>query len=133
MRDGENPTQEINPAPEGSGKENPQEQQDDIEGRRGSLRWIEETKEFFTSGWMIAVPFVVISWGIAILIYALQLPSGVRWGACAVAALIASASFLAGGMVGFLFWIRGRYRVPLQPAALRSIRQTLIWSKSPIG
>lgn len=54
---------------------------------------------------MIAVPFVVISWGIAILIYALQLPSGVRWGACAVAALIASASFLAGGMVGFLFGI----------------------------
>jgi len=105
MADGEKPTQEINPAPEGSEGEAPQESQDDTKGRRGMLSWIAETKEFFTSGWMIAIPFVAILWAIAILIYALQLPSGVRWGAYAVANLIASASFLAGGLVGFLFGI----------------------------
>jgi hypothetical protein len=105
MADGENPTQEINPAPDGPEKEAPQEQQDDTKDRRGLLRWIAETKEFFTSGWMLAVPFVAILWAIAILIYAIQLPSGVRWSAYAVANLIASASFLAGGLVGFLFGI----------------------------
>lgn len=105
MVDGEKPTQETDPPAEGSEKEAPQEQQGDTKETRGLLRWIEETKLFFTSGWMIAIPIVAILWAIAILIYAIQLPSGARWGAYATADLIASASFLAGGLVGFLFGI----------------------------
>jgi hypothetical protein len=102
MTDGEKPTQEMNPASEGSEKEAPEEQQDDT---RGLPRWIQETKEFFTSGWMYMIPLVVILWGVAILIYAVQLPSGIRWGAWATANMIAGASFLLGGLVGFLFGI----------------------------
>ncbi len=105
MTDGEKSTQETNPASEGSEKEAPQEQRDDTEGTRSLLRWIAETKQFFTSGWMYAIPTVVILWSIVILIYAIQLPSGVRWGAWATAVMIAGASFLIGGLVGFLFGI----------------------------
>jgi hypothetical protein len=105
MADGEKPAQEMNPALEGSVKEAPQEQQDDIQGTRGSPRWIEQAKEFFASGWMFAIPIVTILWVVVTLIYALQLPSGVRWGAFAVAVFIASSSFLLGGLVGFLFGI----------------------------
>ena len=40
MADGEEPTQEMNPTPEGSEEEAPLEQQDDTQGTRGLLRWI---------------------------------------------------------------------------------------------
>jgi hypothetical protein len=40
-----------------------------------------------------------------ILIYAIQLPSGVRWGAFVVSVVIGSSAFLIGGLVGFLFGI----------------------------
>ena len=94
----------MNPAPEGPEKTVPQKP-DDAKGTPGSLRWIEETKEFFTSGWMFVIPIVVISWGVVILVYALQLPRGVRWSAWATAVIIAGASFLGGGLIGFLFGI----------------------------
>ena len=105
MEDGEKPTQEMNLASEDSEKESPEEQQDDTKSARGLPRWIEESKQFFTSGWMFMIPIVVISWAVVILIYAIQLPSEVRWGAWATAVLIAGASFLGGGLVGFLFGI----------------------------
>ena len=116
MADGEQPTQEIDPPAEGSEKEAPREQQADTKGTRGLPRWIEETKLFFTSGWMIAIPIVAVLWAIAILIYSIQLPSRARWGAYATALLIASASFLAGGLVGFLFGIPRAVQVSTAPS-----------------
>ena len=95
----------MNPAPEDSEKETPQAQQDDTQGTRGWLRWIEQAKQFFASGWMFAIPIVAILWTVVILIFALQLPSGVRWGAFATAIFIGSSSFLLGGLAGFLFGI----------------------------
>jgi hypothetical protein len=37
--------------------------------------------------------------------YVSQLPSGVRWGACATALVMGSSAFLVGGFTGFLFGI----------------------------
>jgi hypothetical protein len=68
-------------------------------------RWLAATFQVFTFGWTYAIPIVAFLWTIVILIYALGLPSGVRWGAFATAVMTGSCSFLGGGLVGFLFGI----------------------------
>jgi hypothetical protein len=68
-------------------------------------RWLAATFQVFTFGWTYAIPTVAFLWTIVILIYALGLPSGVRWAAFATAVLTGSCSFLGGGLVGFLFGI----------------------------
>ena len=68
-------------------------------------RWLAATFQVFTFGWTYAIPVVAFLWTIVILIYALGLPSGVRWDAFATAVITGSCSFLAGGLVGFLFGI----------------------------
>jgi hypothetical protein len=83
----------------------PQGQQDGTKGKSRLKSLLDSTAEFFKSGWMYAIPTVAVFWMIVILIYAIQLPSGVRWGAFATAILIGSSSFLVGGLVGFLFGI----------------------------
>jgi hypothetical protein len=122
MVDGDKPNREMNPASEGSEKEAPQEQQHDTKATRDSLRWIQDTKEFFASGWMFSIPIVTILWGVVILIYAIQLPSEVRWGAWAVANLIAGAAFLGGGLVGFLFGIPRAIQSPAVPTGTAKYR-----------
>lgn len=68
-------------------------------------RWLATTFQVFTFGWTYAIPIVAFLWTIVMLIYALGLPSGVRWEAFATAVIIGSCSFLSGGLVGFLFGI----------------------------
>jgi hypothetical protein len=68
-------------------------------------RFLGTTFQVFTFGWTYAIPTVAFLWTIVILIYALGLPSGVRWGAFATAVITGSCSFLGGGLVGFLFGI----------------------------
>lgn len=80
-------------------QQNPEKEPD------GLQKLIEGTKRFFAAGWMFAVPVVAILWIIADLVYSIQLPSGVRWATFATACLIGSCSFLAGGIVGFLFGV----------------------------
>jgi len=60
---------------------------------------------------------VAFLWTIVILIYALQVPAGARWAAFATAVLTGSCSFLAGGLVGFLFGIPRSAAVSGQTAA----------------
>jgi hypothetical protein len=82
MADPKKPTQETNHAPEGSERGIPKKQQDGSKDTHGLLTWInawiKETRQVFTIGWMYAIPIVAILWTIVILIYAIQLPSGVR-------------------------------------------------------
>jgi hypothetical protein len=68
-------------------------------------RFFDANAEFFQSGWIFAIPSVLVWWVIVTFVYAMQLPSGVRWPVFATAALIASSAFLVGGLVGFLFGI----------------------------
>lgn len=68
-------------------------------------RWVGATTQVFTFGWTYAIPIVAFLWTIVILIYALALPSGVRWDAFATAVITGSCAFLGGGLVGFLFGI----------------------------
>ena len=103
--DGEKQAQEMNSASEGSEKQRPP----------GQLEWLDKTAQVFTIGWMYAIPIVAILWTMAIFIYAIQLPSGVRWGAFATAFLIGSSSFLIGGLVGFLFGIPRRVQGSAPP------------------
>jgi hypothetical protein len=74
-------------------------------GMNALQRWVGTTTQIFTLGWTYAIPLVAFLWTVVILIYALQLPGGVRWDAFATAVLTGSCSFLAGGLVGFLFGI----------------------------
>ena len=71
----------------------------------GLRDWVPRLSKFFTFGWMFAYPALAVLGTLVILIYALQLPSGVRWGAFATAILIGSCSFMSGGLLGFLFGI----------------------------
>jgi Sec-independent protein secretion pathway component TatC len=68
-------------------------------------RLIDGTKQFFAAGWMYAMPIVAILWIVADFVYAIQLPSGVKWAAFVTATLIGSCRFLIGGLIGFLFGI----------------------------
>jgi hypothetical protein len=98
MAGGEKLTHEVTPVPEGSNKATAPGQQNGTEP--GS-----KFRKFFETGWTFAIPIAGTWWAIVTLIYAIQLPSGVRWTVFATAVLIASSAFLIGGLVGFLFGI----------------------------
>lgn len=103
MEDSEKPTQERNSAPEGSKKA--------LHGQDGSKRTRGLSGEFpriapdLTFSWLWIIPSICVFGVALILIYAIQLPSGVRWGAFVVGVVIGSSAFLIGGLVGFLFGI----------------------------
>lgn len=105
MADGEKLAQEAKPAAEGSKKVASPAQQKDTNAKNKSRGFLEKSTKFFETGWTFAIPSVIIWWAIVTLIYAIQLPSGVRLAVFATATLIASAAFLIGGLVGFLFGI----------------------------
>jgi hypothetical protein len=67
--------------------------------------WMSTGTQIFAYGWTLAIPLIAFLWTIVILIYALALPGGVRWGVFATAVIVGSCSFLAGGLVGLLFGI----------------------------
>jgi hypothetical protein len=98
MADGEKLTRGMTPAPEGFEKAAPPRQQNNTKSKN-------RFQKFPETGWIFAIPGVIIWWAIVTLIYAGQLPSGVRWTVFATAVLIASSAFLIGGLVGFLFGI----------------------------
>jgi hypothetical protein len=104
MEDSEKPTQERNSAPEGSKKKA-------LHGQEGSKQTRGLSGEFpriapdLTFSWLWIIPCICVFGVAMILIYAIQLPSGVRWGAFVVAVVIGSSAFLIGGLVGFLFGI----------------------------
>jgi hypothetical protein len=104
MEDSEKPAQEMNFAPEGSEKETLQEQADSkrTNGLSGGYPRIAQVLTF---SWLWIIPFVCIFGVLIILIYSIQLPSGVRWNAFCVGVVIGSSAFLIGGLVGFLFGI----------------------------
>ncbi len=104
MKDSEKPAQEMNFAPTGSEKEALQEQ-DDSEQTRGLSGGFPRIAQVLTFSWLWIIPFVCIFGVFIILIYSIQLPSGVRWSAFSVGVIVGSAAFLIGGLVGFLFGI----------------------------
>lgn len=71
----------------------------------GLAGWLPAVPRLLEFSWLYVIPFICILGVVVILVYASQLPSGVRWGACAVALVIGSSAFLAGGFTGFLFGI----------------------------
>ena len=104
MEDSEKPTQEINSALEDSEKEAPQEQ-DDPKRTDGMSEGFPRIVPDLAFSWLWIIPCVCVFGVFIILIYAIQLPSGVRWGAFGVGVVIGSSAFLIGGLVGFLFGI----------------------------
>ena len=72
---------------------------------RGLIGWLKEVPRLLEFSWLYVIPFICILGVVVILIYVSQLPSGVRWGACATALVIGSSAFLAGGFIGFLFGV----------------------------
>jgi hypothetical protein len=101
MEDSAKPAQEMNFAPEGSKKEARRER-DGSEPTHGMSERILDTLAF---SWLWIVPCACVFGVLVILIYSIQLPSGVRWGAFCVGVVIGSAAFVIGGIVGFLFGI----------------------------
>jgi len=79
--------------------------QEDSQRPQGLIGWLKELPRDLEFAWLYIIPFVCILGVVVILIYASQLPSGVRWGACATALVIASSAFLVGGLAGFLFGV----------------------------
>jgi hypothetical protein len=74
-------------------------------GRKPRPGWMSTATQVFAFGWTLAIPLVAFLWTVVILIYALSLPSGVRWGVFATAVITGSCSFLVGGLAGLLFGI----------------------------
>lgn len=94
----------MNFLPEGSEKEILQEQ-DDSKRTHGLSGGFPRIAQVLTFSWLWIIPFVCIFGVFIILIYSIQLPSGVRWSAFCVGVVTGSAAFLIGGLVGFLFGI----------------------------
>ena len=61
--------------------------------------------QLFSFNWLYTIPIIGILSVLGILIYASQVPSGVRWSTFAAAVAIGTAAYFAGGLVGFLFGI----------------------------
>jgi hypothetical protein len=104
MEGSEKPTQELNFVPESSDKGAPQDQHgskrpDDLSGLFSRI------PEALAFSWFWIIPCICVFGVFIILIYAIQLPSGVRWGAFGVGVVAGSSAFLLGGLVGFLFGI----------------------------
>ena len=104
MEDSEKLTQEMNLAAEGSAKEALQEQDGSKRtlGLSGGFPRIAPDLAF---SWLWIIPCICVFGVFIIFLYAIQLPSGVRWGAFGVGVVIGSSAFLIGGLVGFLFGI----------------------------
>ena len=83
----------VTPAPE------------DSKRPHGLSGWLPAVPRLLEFSWLYVIPFICILGVVVILIYVSQLPSGVRWGACATALVIGSSAFLVGGFTGFLFGI----------------------------
>lgn len=92
-------------APEGSEQETLQEQADGKRTDGLSGGGFPRIAQVLTFSWLWIIPFVCIFGVLIILIYSIQLPSGVRWSVFCVGVVIGSAAFLIGGLVGFLFGI----------------------------
>jgi hypothetical protein len=104
MEGSEKPAQEMNFLPEGSEKEILQEQ-DDSKRTQSLSRGFPRIAPDLAFSWLWIIPCICVFGVFIILIYAIQLPSGVRWGAFGVGVVIGSSAFLIGGLVGFLFGI----------------------------
>jgi len=104
MEDSEKSTQGMNVTREGSEKEAPQKQ-DGSKRTRGLSQEPPSIVPYLAFSWLWIIPCICVFGILIILIYALQLPSGVRWGAFGVCVVIGSSAFLIGGLVGFLFGI----------------------------
>ena len=87
----------MNSVPEGSEKGAHQEQ----DGPKRPHR----IPEVLAFSWFWTIPCICVFGVSLILLYAIQLPSGVRWGVFGVGVVIGSSAFLIGGLVGFLFGI----------------------------
>jgi hypothetical protein len=83
----------VTPAPE------------DSKRPHGLSGWLPAVPRLLEFSWLYVIPFICVLGVVVILIYVSQLPTGVRWGACATALVIGSSAFLAGGFTGFLFGI----------------------------
>lgn len=55
--------------------------------------------------WLWSIPFIGILGAGIILIYASQVPSGVRWSVLGTALVIGGSAYFTGGFVGFLFGV----------------------------
>src|SRR5689334_3527064 len=78
---------------------------EDSKRPHGLSGWLPAVPRLLEFSWLYVIPFICILGVVVILIYVSQLPSGVRWGACATALVIGSSAFLAGGFTGFLFGV----------------------------
>lgn len=104
MEDSEKSTPEMNVALEGLEKQAPQKQ-DGSKPTRDLSREPPSIVQGLAFSWLWIIPCICVFGIFIILIYALQLPSGVRWGAFGVGIVIGTSAFLIGGLVGFLFGI----------------------------
>ena len=98
------PAQEVNFAPEGSKKEARREQ-DGSEPIHGLSERISRIADVLAFSWLWIIPCICVFGVSIILIYSIQLPSGVRWSAFCVGVVTGSAAFVIGGLVGFFFGI----------------------------
>jgi hypothetical protein len=67
--------------------------------------WLSSLPTYFSYAWLWGIPLLSLVGFGTIVIYALQLPSGIRWSVFATALVIATAAFFAGGFIGFLFGV----------------------------
>jgi hypothetical protein len=111
----------MNVALEGSETGAPQKQ-DGSKRTRGLSREPPSIVPALAFSWLWIIPCICFFGIVIILIYALQLPSGVRWGAFGVGVVIGSSAFLIGGLVGFLFGIPRTVTSPTRAAGATQYR-----------
>jgi hypothetical protein len=67
--------------------------------------WSSTLPQLLSFSWLWSIPIICVLGVGVVLIYASQVPSGVRWSVFGTALIIGSASYFTGGIVGFLFGI----------------------------
>jgi hypothetical protein len=61
--------------------------------------------QLFIFSWLWSIPIIGVLLAGVNLIYASQVPSGVRWSVFGTASVIGSAAYFTGGIIGFLFGV----------------------------
>jgi hypothetical protein len=75
-----------------------------VQGREAGP-WLSSLPQYFSFSWLWAIPTLCALGVGGMLIYVSQVPGGVRWSVFATALALATAAFLAGGVIGFLFGV----------------------------
>jgi hypothetical protein len=67
--------------------------------------WPSKVPQLYLFIWLWTIPALCVIGAGGVLVYASQVPSGVRWTVFATALAIGSSAYLTGGIVGFLFGV----------------------------